>query len=198
MAWRSRQEPSGAAASLTWTQPQPLEADLLVGFVEHRREALGVGDVVALDEEVAGVEAEAEAPAAAGQLDQLRGLVEVAAEQPFVAGGLLEQERAGVAVLQRRRDHLRGALDRGAERLAFLRARVEDDAGGADPVADPQRVGQRGERLLAQLGVLRRAVDQVDGVDHDRFDRRGAPSPRGRRRSPPRRIWSAATCAGSG
>ena len=68
---------------------------------------LGVGDVVALDEEVAGVEAEAEALAAAGQLDQLGGLVEVAAEQAFVAGGLLEQQRAALAVLEGRGDHLR-------------------------------------------------------------------------------------------
>ena len=62
-----------------------------------------VGDVVALHEHVAGVEAEAEALAAAGPLDQVGGLVEVAAEQAFVAGGLLEQEGAGVAVLRGRR-----------------------------------------------------------------------------------------------
>ena len=60
---------------------QPLEADLRVDLVDDRAEVRGVGDVVALDEEVAGVEAEAEALAAAGQLDQLGGLVEVAAEQ---------------------------------------------------------------------------------------------------------------------
>ena len=186
LAWRSRQEPSGAAASLTWRQPQALEADLGVGFVDDRGQVLLVGDVVALDEEVAGVEAEAEALAAAGQLDQLGGLVEVAAEQAFVAGGLLEQERAAsrcpssaAAIV------FAGALHRGPERLAFLRAGVEDDAGGADPVADPQRVGERGQRLLAQLFVFAGAVDQVDGVDHHRFDRGGRPSPRGRRRSPP-------------
>ena len=47
---------------------------------------------------------------------------------------------------------------------------MEDDAGGADPVADPQRVGERVQRLLAQLLVLAGAVDQVDGVDDHRFD----------------------------
>ncbi len=145
LAWRSRQEPSGAAASLTWTQPSRSRPTFSLGFVEHPGEMLGVGDVVALDEEVAGVQAEAEALAGAGALDQLRGLVEVAAEQPFVAGGLLEQERAGVAVVQRRGDHLRRPLDRGPQRLAFLRAGVKDDAGGADRVADPQRVGERCE-----------------------------------------------------
>ena len=87
-----------------------------------------------------------------------------------MAGGLLEQQRAAVAVLQRRGDHFRGAFHRRAQRLAFLGAGVEDDAGGADPVADPQRVGERGQRLLAQLFVFARAVDQVDGVDHHRFD----------------------------
>jgi hypothetical protein len=122
---------------------------------------------------VAGVEAEAEAFAAAGQLDQLGGLVEVAAEQALVAGGLLEQEAAAVALLERRGDHLAGPLHRGPVRLAFLSPGVEDDAGGADPVADPQRVGQRGERLLPQLFVLGRAVDQVDRVDDHRFDRGG-------------------------
>src|SRR5262249_15119992 len=96
-------------------------------------------------EEMAGVEAEAEALAASGQLDQLGGLVEVASQQAFVASGLLEEEGAVVAVLQRCGDHLRGALDRGAKRLALLRARMQDDAGGADPVAGPQRVGQGGE-----------------------------------------------------
>jgi pimeloyl-ACP methyl ester carboxylesterase len=150
---------------------EPPEPHLGVGFVQHRAEMGLVGDVVALDEEVAGVEAEAEPPAAAGQLDQLRGLVEVAAQEAFVAGGLLEQEAAAVAVLQRRGDHLPGPFHRGAVRLAFLRPGVQDDAGGADPVADPQRVGQRGERLLAQLLVFGRAVDQVDGVDDHRVDR---------------------------
>ena len=109
----------------------------------------------------------------AGELDQLGGLVEVAAEQAFVAGGLLEQQRAAsrcpssAAAIT-----FAGPFHRGPERLAFLGAGVEDDAGGADPVADPQRVGERGERLLAQLFVFGRAVDQVDGVDHDGFDRR--------------------------
>ena len=75
---------------MTWTQPQPREADLLFRFVEHRRQAHLVGDVVALHEEMAGVEAEAEALAAPRELDQLGGLVEVAPQQALVAGRLLE------------------------------------------------------------------------------------------------------------
>ena len=38
LAWRSRQEPSGAAASLTWRQREALEADLGVGFVDDLAE----------------------------------------------------------------------------------------------------------------------------------------------------------------
>ena len=121
---------------------EAVEADLLVGFVDDRRQVLLVGDVVALDEEVAGVEAEAEALAAAGELDQLRGLVEVAAEQALVAGGLLEQERAALAVLRARRRSLSPARFIEGPSGSFLRAGVQDDAGGADSVADPQRVGR--------------------------------------------------------
>ena len=43
---------------------------------------------------MAGIEAEAEPLAAARLLDQLGGLVEVAAEQALVTGRLLEQQRA--------------------------------------------------------------------------------------------------------
>ena len=122
---------------------QPVEADLLVGLVEHRGQVGLIGDVIALYEEVAGVEAEAEALAAARQLDQLGGLVEVAPEQAFVSGGLLEQQRASSLSLSAAAITFAARLHRGAERLALLCARVKDDAAGADPVADSQRVGQR-------------------------------------------------------
>jgi hypothetical protein len=85
---------------------------------------------------VAGVEAEAEALAAAGELDQLGGLVEVAAEQALVAGRLLEQERTALAVFERGSDRFARALYRGPQRLFHLRARVQDDTGGTDLVAD--------------------------------------------------------------
>ena len=93
------------------------------------------------------------------QLDQLGGLVEVAAEQAFVAGGLLEQERAAVAVFERRGDHLRGALHRRPQRLAFLRAGVEDDAGGADP--SPIRsawVSEASDFLRSSLSLLAQLI----------------------------------------
>ena len=85
---------------------EAVQADLGVGFVDNGGEVGFVGDVVALDEEVAGVETEAEALGAAGQLDQLCRLVEVAAEEALVACGLLEEERAALAVFERRGDRL--------------------------------------------------------------------------------------------
>jgi hypothetical protein len=48
---------------------------------------------------------------------------------------------------------------------------VEDDAVGADRVSHPQRVRQRGQRLLPDHRVVGGRVDQVHGVDHDRLDR---------------------------
>ena len=174
LAWRSRQEPSGAAASLTWRQRRRSSPTFSSASSSDRGEVLGVGDVVALDEEVAGVEAEAEALAAAGQLDQLGGLVEVAAEQAFVAGGLLEQQGAA------------SRCPSSAAAITFAARFIDGPCGSpfcapgcrttpAAPIPSPIRSAwvSEAERLLAQLLVLRRAVDQVDGVDHHRFDRRG-------------------------
>ena len=149
---------------------EALDADLLVGFVEHRRQVVFVGDVVALHEHVAGVEAEAEPLAAAGQLDQLRRSRRSPPDQAFVARRLLEQQLAVVGVLERGGDHFRRPFQRRSERFAFGRAGVEDDARGADPVADPQRVRERRLDLLAQVFVFGRGVDQVDRVDDHPFD----------------------------
>src|ERR1700709_1364541 len=88
------------------------------------------------------------------------------AEDLFAAGGLLEQESAGVGVFEGAGDRLRGAFDRGRERLVFLGAGVEDDAGGPDRVADAEGVGERVARLLAQPLVLAGPVGQGDGVAH--------------------------------
>src|SRR5215213_3285946 len=49
---------------------------------------------------------------------------------------------------------------------------MQDDAVRADALANPQGVGERRDRLLAELGVGGRAVDQVDRVDHDALDPR--------------------------
>ena len=60
-----------------------------------------------------------------------------------------------------------GAVERGVHGAAVLerRARVQHDAVRAQRRARAQRRGQRGERLLADLGVLEARVEQVDGVD---------------------------------
>ncbi len=81
-------------------------------------------------------------------------------------------------VVERLRDSLRGALHRWRVRLALARSRVHDDAVGADPVADPQRVRERGERLGSDLALVGGAVDQVDGMDDDRLDRRSSTAAR--------------------
>ena len=69
------------------------------------------------------------------------------------------------------RDHLAGAGDRRADVAGLRRAGVQDDAGRADRVADAQRMGQRGQRLGADVGVLAGAVEQVDRVDQHGVDR---------------------------
>ena len=173
--------------------------DLRVGFVEDRAEVLFVGDVVALDEEVAGVEAEAEALAAAGAARSARR-----SGRSRGPAGLCGRRSARAAA-----GSCRSVFSAAA--IVFAARFSEGPSGSpfcapgwrttpAAPIPSPIRSAwvSEVERLLAQLRVLGRAVDQVDGVDHHRFDRGGRPSPRGRRRSPPRRSWSAATSAGSG
>src|SRR5512133_135786 len=121
---------------------QSLQADLGVGLVEDGAEMLGIADVESLHEQVAGIEAETEALVVSRKLDQPRGLVEVAAEQPPVPRGLLEQQRASLGSLQRLLDHGRSTAHRARKGLSLRGAGVEDDAGSPDPVADPQRVGK--------------------------------------------------------
>ena len=67
--------------------------------------------------------------------------------------------------LERLADHLAGPLHRRPVRLALARAGVQDDPVRADPVAHPQGVLERGERLAADLPLLGGAVDQVDRMD---------------------------------
>ena len=125
---------------------QPLEADLLVGFVEHRGEVLGVGDVVALDEEVAGVEAEAEALAAAGAARSAprsgRSRGRAGPLWPAVCSSRSGQESlsSSAAAIT-----FAARLIEGPSGSPFCAPGWRTTPGGADPVADPQRVGERGE-----------------------------------------------------
>jgi hypothetical protein len=50
---------------------------------------------------------------------------------------------------------------------------MQHDPGGANPVAELQRVLERDQRLGADLVLHRCTVDEVDGVDHDRVELRG-------------------------
>jgi hypothetical protein len=150
---------------------QPLLADDRHAVVHHLLDPLGCPYVESAREQMAGVEAESQPLVSAAQLDQLRQLLERAAEGVAGARRVLEQQPAGVRLRQRLTEHLADPLDRLVVGLADGRARVEHDAVGPDRVAHPQGVGQRVQRLLADLRLLRRAVDQVDRMDHDRLDR---------------------------
>jgi hypothetical protein len=50
---------------------------------------------------------------------------------------------------------------------------MEHNPRRADPVADRERVLERGERLSADLALAARGIDQVDRVDHHHLERRG-------------------------
>jgi hypothetical protein len=47
---------------------------------------------------------------------------------------------------------------------------MQDHADRTDSRADPQRLDQRGTRLVAHLAILGRAVEQVHRVDQHRLD----------------------------
>ena len=91
---------------------EPVEPDDAVELVQHLGQVVRGADVVARGEQVAGVEADAEPLVPAGDLDQPRQLLERAPERPARAGGVLEVQRAIVALVQRRGDHPAGPFDR--------------------------------------------------------------------------------------
>ena len=141
------------------------------GLAQHCAQLLGRADVVAGGEQVAGVEAHAEPLARAGRVDQLGELVERAPERAAGSCRVLEVQLAAFAVGERRGDRLAGARDRLADVPGLRRARVQDHGARADRVPDAQRVRQRRQRFGADLLVVGGAVEQVDGVDQDGFDR---------------------------
>ena len=149
---------------------EALQADDAVELVDDLAERLGRAYVVSGREQMAGVEADPDAVAAAGGVEQRLELLERAAEGAAGAGGVLEVERALVGLGQRFVDDLAGALDRLGDVAGLRGAGVQHHADSADPVADSQRLGQRRERLLAHLAIGRGAVDQVDRVDEDGLD----------------------------
>src|SRR3954471_16971316 len=93
--------------------PDALDADELHALVEDRPERLGRADLEAGGEQVARVEADAEALVAARRVDERRKLVERAAERSAGARGVLEMQRAAIALRQRLADDLARTRDRG-------------------------------------------------------------------------------------
>ena len=72
---------------------QPVEAHLGVEVVHHLGERLDRADLEPRGQQVAAVEAGAQALAASGGVDQLGKLVEVAAQRALRSSGVLEQQR---------------------------------------------------------------------------------------------------------
>ncbi len=73
---------------------QALETNLGFELVDDLAQGFDGPDLIAGGEQVAAVEARAETLVAAGKLDQLGELVEVAAERSRGSGRVLEQQRA--------------------------------------------------------------------------------------------------------
>ena len=121
---------------------------------------------------MAGVQADADALLPADPVDQRRELLERAPERPARAGRVLEQQRA------RPSDSLSASLITAAARLsasstvASLSAEPGCRTTPTAPSCAPafSATFSAVERLVADLRVLGGAVEQVDGVDHERLD----------------------------
>ena len=171
-AWRSRLEPSGVWESLRCSErirPRPSSRRRLA---QHRAHALR------------GCGCHSRRPAGGRSPGTRRGAHR--RRPPSSSAASSSSERPSVppapAVFSRcssqpslsasaSRDRLAGTRDRLADVARLGRAGVQHDARGADRGTDAQRVRQRRERFRADLGVLARAVEQVDRVDQHRVDR---------------------------
>ena len=94
---------------------------------------------------MAAVDADPDPLAAAGGIDEHRELVEVATERSRRAGRVLEQDRALLGLGESLANELARTGDRFVDRVLLAGPGVEDDAVGADRVAEAKRVGQRGQ-----------------------------------------------------
>src|SRR5665811_1300515 len=97
------------------------------------------------------------------RLDQLGGLVEVAAEQALVAGGLLEQQRAALAVLDGGGIGAAGVvLHPGAQKGEALGPSIKRAAKViAAAVEDSERCPLLLEQTAGHKGLLGRDFDQT-------------------------------------
>ena len=95
---------------------EALAADPLLELGHHRVHPRPRADVIAGGEQVARVQAHAEAPLAAGGLDQRGELLEAAPERPAGAGGVLQVQGTVLALGQRLADRAGRPLDRARPR----------------------------------------------------------------------------------
>src|ERR1700733_7095986 len=89
---------------------EPVTPDPSGEFVDHLVQRVARPHVVARGEQVAGVQADAEALAAAGRLQQLGEFLERASERAAGPRRVFEEQRATLGLGQRLLDHLAGAL----------------------------------------------------------------------------------------
>ena len=98
-----------------------IEADALVDLVEQPVELCAVGDVVAGGEQVARVEADAQARMPVERVVQRRQLVQRASDRVAGAGGVLHAEPRGVgAALERLRERRHDPLETRLEARALV------------------------------------------------------------------------------
>src|SRR5919198_345802 len=147
---------------------EPVEADPRVDLIHEPVELLPLGHVHSRHEEVARVEADPELRVRVEAVEERRQLVERAADRPARARRVLHQEPDPVAAEFEQLPHRAAdALDARVEPGAEVGADVEHDCVGLDPAGDLDRVPERIDRLLVQLVVRAREVNEVEGVaDH--------------------------------
>src|SRR5205823_1280367 len=152
-------------------RPESVEADPLVDLGEHSVELLTLRHVVTGDIEMARVEAEPEALVCWQGFVESRELLDRAPDRSPGAGRVLHQQPGRLrATFERLAQCRHSALQTDVEAGALVRAHVEDDAVGLDRAGDVHRVLQRGDRLLVDLVVRAREVDQEDSVADDAAD----------------------------
>ena len=137
---------------------------------------------------MAGVQADPEAPSAAGGLQERRELLEGAPERAARAGGVLQMQRAALGLGQRLAERAR-RRERSPAPTSPVLAEPGCRTTPRAPIASPTRSEWVSEAsdLGADLGVVAGAVEQVDGVDQDGADLARGDRLAEARRSPPRR-----------
>src|SRR6476659_360768 len=130
-----------------------------VEVLQRVAQAFDGANLVARRQQVARIQADPEAIAAAGGIDQSRKLLERTSKRAAGAGGVLEMQVAALGLVECLLDDLARSLDRLAHVALLGRARMQDHCDCSDPRADSQRLNQRGTRLVANLAILRSAVE---------------------------------------